>query len=71
MQAGNVKLLRGQWNEAYLSELENFPVGGHDDQVDASSDAFNELALGEKTTGLLDYYRQQVQEKRDKAAATA
>jgi len=46
VQAGNVKLLRGQWNESYLSELENFPVGAHDDQVDASSDAFNELAFG-------------------------
>lgn len=62
VQAGNVKLLRGQWNEAYLSELENFPVGGHDDQVDASSDAFNELALRAKTTGLLDFYRQKAEE---------
>lgn len=42
-QAGNVKIVRGPWNEAFLSELENFPEGIHDDQVDAGSDAFDEL----------------------------
>lgn len=45
-EAGNVKLLRGEWNQAYLDELANFPTGSHDDQVDGSSTAFNELALG-------------------------
>lgn len=63
VQAGNVKLVRGPWNEAYLAELENFPVGSHDDQVDASADAFNELALGENTTGILDYYRREAEKK--------
>ena len=38
-EAGNVKLLRGPWNETFLSELESFP-DGHDDQVDAAADAF-------------------------------
>ncbi len=41
----NVKLVRGSWNAAYLDELDGFPFGKHDDQVDASSTAFNELAL--------------------------
>jgi predicted phage terminase large subunit-like protein len=42
--AGNVKLVRAPWNESYLSELESFPTKGcHDDQVDASSGAFNEI----------------------------
>ena len=45
-QAGNVKIVRGPWNEALLNELEAFPDGGHDDQVDAASDAFNDLAAG-------------------------
>jgi predicted phage terminase large subunit-like protein len=36
--------VRGPWNEAFLAELENFPEGLHDDQVDAASDAFDELA---------------------------
>lgn len=43
-QAGNVKLVRGPWNEAFLAEAESFPEGVHDDQIDAASDAFDELA---------------------------
>lgn len=45
-EAGNVKLIRGKWNEEFLGELENFPNGLHDDQVDAAAGAFNELTLG-------------------------
>lgn len=45
-QAGNVKILRAPWTAAYLDELETFPVGVHDDQIDASSCAFNELTSG-------------------------
>lgn len=44
-EAGRVKILRGPWNEAYLTELHNFPDGVYDDQVDASSIAFNRLVL--------------------------
>jgi len=44
-EAGNILLLRGDWNEEFLTELENFDGNtGHDDIVDASADAFNELA---------------------------
>ena len=44
-QAGNVDIVWGAWNEDYLSEMEAFPSKGvHDDQVDASSDAFASLA---------------------------
>lgn len=45
-EAGNVKLLRGAWNDAFLDEVCTFPAGTHDDQVDAFADALNELALG-------------------------
>ncbi|MFD2500820.1 phage terminase large subunit [Rhizorhabdus histidinilytica] len=45
-EAGNVKLLRGDWNEAFLDEVCAFPNAAHDDQVDAFADALNELALG-------------------------
>ena len=45
-EAGNVKLVRGEWNEAYLSELHGFPEGKYKDQCDGSSGAFNKLALG-------------------------
>lgn len=45
-QAGNVCLVRGAWNKAYLDELEAFPFGNFKDQADASSGAFNKLTLG-------------------------
>lgn len=41
---GNVRIVVGAWTEAYLSELEAFPESAHDDQVDATSGAFNYLA---------------------------
>jgi predicted phage terminase large subunit-like protein len=46
-EALNVKLVAGEWNAAYLDELTGFPYGAHDDQVDASSGAFNKLAVPE------------------------
>ncbi len=46
VNAGNVKLLKGEWNKAFIEELRQFPRGKYKDQVDSSSDAFNELALG-------------------------
>lgn len=49
VEAGNVLLVRGAWNEAFLQELDNFTgtdEGGHDDQVDAAADAFDELVTG-------------------------
>ncbi len=44
VEAGNVRLLRATWNRAFLNELEAFPDGPHDDQVDAFSGAFTMLA---------------------------
>lgn len=45
-ELGNVYVARGAWLREYLNELESFPDPNalHDDQVDASSYAFNELA---------------------------
>lgn len=45
-EAGNVRIVAGPWNAEYINELCDFPNGEHDDQVDGSSDAFNELTLG-------------------------
>jgi len=42
-QAGNVYIVKGDWNGMYIDEMEKFPEGEHDDMVDASSGAFNEL----------------------------
>jgi predicted phage terminase large subunit-like protein len=39
-EAGNIKIVRGPWNEEFLSELETFPASKYKDQVDALSRAF-------------------------------
>ena len=43
-QRGNVLLLKADWNDELINELESFPDGLHDDQVDACSDAFKMVA---------------------------
>lgn len=43
-RVGNVKLLRGAWNEDWLQHMHNIPDGTHDDIMDASSCAFNDIA---------------------------
>ncbi|MCA1571313.1 MAG: terminase family protein [Chloroflexi bacterium] len=44
-QAGNVKLVAGAWNRAFIDEHAAFYTEGHpDDQVDAASGAYNRLA---------------------------
>jgi predicted phage terminase large subunit-like protein len=43
-EAGNVKLLAGPWNEGFLRELHSVPDAPHDDQMDAASGAYNQLA---------------------------
>lgn len=42
-EAGNVLIVRGQWNREFLDELETFPMGKFKDQVDAASRAFADL----------------------------
>ncbi len=43
VEAGNVTLVRGNWNHAFIDELCDFPYGRKDDQVDALSHAFGML----------------------------
>ena len=42
-EAGNVKLLKGPWNERWLNHMHGQPELPHDDEMDAASGAFNEL----------------------------
>jgi len=42
-EGGNVRVVRGHWNQVFFDELDTFPLGSNDDQVDAAADAFNEL----------------------------
>lgn len=52
-EGGNVHLIKGDWNEVYLDIVCSFPVGVQDDDVDASSNAFNELVGTKRSTGLV------------------
>lgn len=44
-QAGNFDIVAGDWNEEYLTQLENFPDGKFKDMVDASANGFSELEV--------------------------
>lgn len=44
VNAGNVWMVRAEWNRAFVEELRQFPRGKNDDQVDAASDSLAELA---------------------------
>lgn len=47
-EAGNVMLVRGTWNADWLDEAEMFPLGDHDDQLDATVGAWESLTGGGK-----------------------
>lgn len=45
-EGGNIKIVRGYWNDAFLNELAAFPMEGvHDDQVDAFDGALEQLYI--------------------------
>lgn len=44
VEAGNVRMVNAEWNQAYLDEMKTFPVGKYKDQMDASGGAFNKVA---------------------------
>lgn len=48
VEAGNVTLIHGAWNTAYLDEVCLVPFGAHDDQLDSSSGALNALATQQR-----------------------
>ena len=57
-EASNVKLVQGNWNRDFINELEVFPNGKHDDQVDAASGAFHALVgEGVKAEAFLEMAR--------------
>jgi predicted phage terminase large subunit-like protein len=53
-EAGNVKVLRADWNERWFGQLEGFPDLKHDDDADSTSQAFN--AFTQSNTGLIEFY---------------
>jgi phage terminase large subunit-like protein len=40
--------VRGPWNKDFLDEIEMFPFGSHNDQVDAASLALGKLAVAKQ-----------------------
>lgn len=45
-KAGKVKLVRGPWNQEFITEALDFPVGSHDDQVDTASGGLGMISGG-------------------------
>lgn len=50
VNAGNIVIVQSEWTPPYVEELRTFPGGKNDDQVDASANGFNDLALGPSVT---------------------
>lgn len=44
VEAGNIKLVKGEWNHDFIEEHKTFPKGKFKDQIDAASGGFNKLA---------------------------
>ncbi len=53
VNAGNVYMVRANWNKVYIDELRYFPASKYKDQVDASSGAFNHLTEGQMRVGTI------------------
>lgn len=52
-EAGNVYLIRGEWNWGYIEEMVSIPNGTYRDQGDATAGAFNKLHDAANETGFL------------------
>lgn len=56
-EAGNVLVVRGDWNERWFRELENFPPtgNGHDDDADSTAQAFDPFVRGAPVPAVTGY----------------
>src|SRR5436190_1992063 len=70
-RAGNVKILRGPWNEELFRVLEGFPDLAHDDEVDACSGALEMLNPNMKGWGAYELARRQAEQLRAEREATS
>lgn len=57
-EAGNVRVVKAKWNDAWFAELTMFPNASHDDQVDSASGAFAALADGASAQAWVDFMDQ-------------
>jgi len=67
VEKGNVSLLEADWNQVYLDEIEVFPEGIHDDQVDATSGLYRMLKglIGQSPVWGRDMNAQQAKKQAD------
>jgi predicted phage terminase large subunit-like protein len=68
-RAGNVKILRGPWNEDFFRQLEGFPDLAHDDDIDAFSGAMELLHAQAPGMNVFELYRKQAAELAEAEAA--
>jgi predicted phage terminase large subunit-like protein len=59
-EAGNVHLIKGNWNYSFIEECSQFPSGSHDDQVDAMVCAYE---MGKKATSSFSAIKEPVVNK--------
>lgn len=52
LENGNLRIAPGSWNRDMIEEFAQFPLGLHDDQVDACSGAFRELSAVGQSDGV-------------------
>src|SRR5882724_7454998 len=63
-RAGNVKILRGPWNDDLFRVLEGFPELAHDDEVDTWNGALEMLNPNINSWGIYELYRQRAEKLR-------
>src|SRR5262249_4342657 len=70
-RAGNVKVLRGPWNEDLFRVLVGFPELAHDDEVDACSGALEMFNTPMKGWNMYELYRQEAKQQQAKREAAS
>jgi predicted phage terminase large subunit-like protein len=61
-RAGNVKILRAPWNEAFFRALEGFPDLAHDDDVDALAGAIELMHAQAPGMNVYELYRREAEQ---------
>ena len=65
-EAGNVEIVRGDWNDDWLNELEAFPdPDWHDDLIDATGGGYNALMDDESESTASDWKRSSTKARRE------
>lgn len=63
LEADNVRILKGNWNQVFVEEHLSFPNGRNDDQVDAASSAYVKL-VNDLETGMAAFARRKLDQIR-------